>query len=132
MPDIRTALRRSAPVLRWAICTAVVLFGLKYCFEAKDRIRAEKHPDEWWSEVSPVLEGAYTARLVFTSRSTILLRLYRTGEPTVLAERTYKEAGVALRWSEDELVYDIADESFLGGGIQLPPTRLDRLLATLP
>lgn len=132
MSDVRTMLRQGARVLRWALCLAVVVLGVKYCFEVKARVRADHHPDEWWSEVSPDPGGAYTARLVFTSRTTILLRLYRTGEPTLLAERSYAEAGVALRWAEDGLTYDIADESFLGGGIRLPPTRLDNLLAKLP
>jgi hypothetical protein len=124
--------RRSVRALQWALCISVILFGVKYCFEAKARVRADGHPEQWWSEVSPERSNAYTARLVFTSRTTVLLRLYRTGDPTLLAERSYTEAGVALRWTEDELIYDTADESLLGGGIQLPPTRLDKLLAMLP
>lgn len=133
MPGVRVLLRRTTHVLRWALCIAVVFLGVRYCFEVKARVRADNHPQAWWSEVSPGRdEASYTARLVFTSRTTILLRLYRTGEPTLLAERSYTEAGVPLRWAEDELIYDTADESCLGGGIQLPPTRLDNLLARLP
>lgn len=132
MPGVRAMLRRSTRILRWTLCVAVVLFGIKYFFEVKARIRADNHPEEWWSEVSPDRGETYTAKLVFINRTTILLRLYRTGDPTLLAERTYTEAGVALGWSDDELIYDTADESFFGGGIQLPPTRLDNLLAKLP
>ncbi len=132
MPSVRAMLRRSTRILRWMLCIAVVLFGINYCFEVKSRVRADNHPEEWWSEVSPDRDETYTAKLVFISRTSILLRLYRTGDPTLLAERTYTEAGVALGWADDELIYDTADESFLGGGIQLPPTRLDNLLAKLP
>lgn len=62
----------------------------------------------------------------------MVLRLYRTGDSTLLAERMFTEHGVELSWAEDELIYDTADESFLGSGIQLPPTRLDNFLAKLP
>ncbi|WP_159270982.1 hypothetical protein [Variovorax boronicumulans] len=126
-------LRRSAHLLRWTLCIALLLFGIKYCFEVKARVRADNHPDRWWSEVSPIQGGAYTARLAFVSRDTILLRLYRTGSPTLLAERTYREHGVALSWTDDGwLIYDTSDTSYDEGSIQLPPTRLDNLRAKLP
>lgn len=127
--DIRAVLRRAGRVLRWTLCATFILFAVKYCFEVKARLRADNRPDEWWSEVSPIQDGAYTARLVFTSRDTILLRLYRTGDPILLAERVYTEHGVALLWTDGWLIYDT---SLGDGAIQLPPTRLDRLLAKLP
>ncbi|WP_447773715.1 hypothetical protein [Variovorax boronicumulans] len=133
MPNARAMLHRSARILRWALCIALLLFGIKYCFEVKARVRADNHPDRWWSEVSPIQDGAYTARLVFVSRGTILLRLYRTGEPTLLAERTYTEHGVELSWTDDGwLIYDTSDTSYQEGSIQLPPTRLDNFMAKLP
>ncbi|RQO37504.1 hypothetical protein DBV14_32170 [Variovorax sp. KBW07] len=119
--------------MRLALCVAVVLLGVKYCFEAKARFRADGHPEAWWSEVSPDRDETYTARLAFIGRTTILLRLYRTGDPTLLAERSYTEAGVALRWTDDGwLIYDTSDTSYEEGSIRLPPTRLDNLLAKLP
>lgn len=127
--DVRAVLRRGGRVLRWTLCAAFILFAVKYCFEVKARVRADSRPDEWWSEVSPIQGGAYTARLVFTSRDTILLRLYRTGDPILLAERAYTEHGVALLWTDDWLIYDTSLDD---GAIQLPPTRLDKLLAKLP
>jgi hypothetical protein len=125
-------LHRGARVLRWALCIAVVLVGVRYCFEARGRSRADEYPDQWRTEISDVQGGAYTARSTVVHHGTILLRLYRTGDSTLLAERTYREHGVELLWTNDELIYDTADDSFLGGGIQLPPTRLDKLLAKLP
>lgn len=127
-----STLRSGARVLRWVLCIAMVLVGVRYCFEARSRSRADDYPDQWRTEISDVQGGAYTARSTVMSRDTILLRLYRTGDATLLAERTYREHGVELTWTDDELIYDTADESFLGGGIQLPPTRLDELLAKLP
>jgi len=125
-------LRRSVCVLRWALCIAILLFGIKYCFEARARVRADNNPDGWWSSVSDVQDGTYTAKRAFISSDTILLRLYRTGDPTLLAERSYRKHGVEILWTEHELIYDTADGSYLGGGIQLPPTGLDRFLAKLP
>lgn len=123
---------RGARVLRWTLCIAVVLFGIKYCFDARARHRADGYPEEWRTERSDIPGAAYTARSTVVRHGTILLRLYRTGEPTLLAERMFAEHGVELIWTDDMLIYDTADESFLGGGIQLPPTRLDKLLAQLP
>jgi hypothetical protein len=124
--------RRGARVLRWTLCLAVVLFGAKYCFDARARNRADAYPEEWRTEISDIPGAAYTARSTVVRHGTILLRLYRTGDPTLLAERIYREHGVELIWTDDQLIYDTADESFRGGGIQLPPTRLDKLLAKLP
>ncbi|SCX54107.1 hypothetical protein SAMN03159363_1419 [Variovorax sp. EL159] len=114
------------------LCIVIVFFGIKYCFEARGRIGADKKPDRWWTSVSDFPNEEYTAMSTFTSRDTILLRLYRTGDSTLLAERTYREHGVDIFWTEHELIYDTADDSYLGGGIQLPPTRLDNFLAMLP
>lgn len=132
MLDVRHSVHRAARFLQWALWIAIALFGLKYCFEVRNRLYAESHPEDWWTEVSTVPGGAYTAKLHFIGNRTILLRLYRTGNPTLLAERTYREAGVRLVWTAHELIYDTSDDSYLGGGIQLPPTRIDRLLAKLP
>ena len=53
------------------------------------------------------------------------LRLYRTSDMKLLAERTYFAAGkVALYWTPDFLIDDSSQND---GMIALPPTRLDRL-----
>lgn len=132
MPDFRDLFRRVACWLQSALWVAVVLFGLKYCFEANARAHAGESPHRWWVEVSRVHNGAYTVKSTFIRRDTVLLRLYRTGDSTLLAERTYTEHGSQLRWVDHELIYDTSDDSYLDGGIQLPPTRIDRLLAMLP
>ena len=132
MPDFHSMCRRGSRILRWTLLIVILLLGIKYCFEARARVRADDNPDGWWSSVSDVQDGAYTARRAFVSNDTILLRLYRTGDPTLLAERCYQKHGVEILWTEHELIYDTADDSYLGGGIQLPPTRLDRFLARLP
>lgn len=131
-PNFHPMLHRGIRVLRWTLCITVLLFGVKYCFEARARADADNNPDGWWSSVSDIQEGAYTAKRASIGNDTILLRLYRTGDPTLLAERSYRKHGVEILWTEHELIYDTSDASYLGGGIQLPPTRLDNLLAKLP
>ena len=130
--DAYPLLRRAIHFLKWTICIAVVVFGVKYCFESKARVHAGEPPHRWSIQVPDILNGAYTAKYTFINRDTILLRLYRTGDPTLLAERTYTEHGVDLHWSDHELIYDTSEDFYLGGSIQLPPTRVDRLLAKLP
>lgn len=129
MRDFRHALRRCARYLQWTLCIAVILFGVKYCFEASARASADDHPEETWTEISTVQGVSYTATRTFISNDTILLRLYQTGASALLAERTYQKHGVALRWTEDKLIYDTYLDD---GGIQLPPTWLDEFLAKLP
>ncbi|WP_341893433.1 hypothetical protein [Variovorax sp. YR752] len=132
MPVFRTMRRRGARVLLWTLLIAILLFGIKYCFEARARVRADNNPDGWWSSASDVQDEAYTAKRASIGNNTILLRLYRTGDPTLLAERSYQKHGVEILWTEHELIYDTSDASYLGGGTQLPPTRLDNFLAKLP
>lgn len=132
MPVSCSVLQRDLRLLRWALCIAVFLWGAKYWLDARGRANAGEHPYRWQIDVAIVQGVSYTAKSAFVRGDTLVLRLYRTGDPTLLAERMFTDHGVALRWVEDELIYDTADESYLGGGIQLPPTRLDNLLAKLP
>lgn len=115
-----------------ALCVTLLICTAVYFSDARDRARAGKPPHRWRVDVETVQGVSYTAKSIFINRDTILVRLYRTGDPTLLAERMFKEHGVDMSWTKDELIYDTADESFLGGGIQLPPTRLDNFLAKLP
>ena len=136
-PDVRDHLirlvHRGIRLCKWTLCAVIILFGVKYCFEARARHSADNETARWWTDVSTQPDWNYTAKSTFISHDTILLRLYKTGDPTILAERTYTEHGVNLFWTRSGwLIYDTSDESYLGGGIQLPPTRLDRFLAKLP
>jgi hypothetical protein len=111
------------------LCIALFLLGINYYFAAHARAHAGETTGGWEVEISDTHDGAYTARYALINRRDILLRLYRTGDPTVLAERTYDEHGVALTWTKDMLIYDSSVDD---GVIDLPPTRMDRLLAMLP
>ncbi|MDO9402541.1 MAG: hypothetical protein Q7T87_00760 [Polaromonas sp.] len=117
---------------KWTLFVSILVRGVKYGFEAKARYRAASDPSGWATEFSDYPNSEYTAVSKFVSYDTSLLRLYPTGDPALIAERTYTEHGVNLHWSAQELIYDTSDDSYLGGDIQLPPTRLDRFLARLP
>jgi len=54
------------------------------------------------------------------------LRLYRTSDMELLAERTYFCAGKTELYSTPDFLID--DSSQNDGAITLPPTRLDRLM----
>ncbi|WP_230939406.1 hypothetical protein [Burkholderia diffusa] len=76
--------------------------------------------------------GIYTARYAYLTRDRILLRVYRTSDNTLLAERTYWYPDAArLIWTKDSLIYDTA-VSGDDGLMRLPPSFIDRLLAKLP
>ncbi len=96
--------------------------------DAKARFDAQSQGD-WQVEVSDTNNGAYSAKYTVVSRDDIVLRLYRTGDATLLAERTFREHGVEIHWTDDELICDTSADD---GAIHLPPTPLDRLLARLP
>lgn len=120
---------RGIRLIKWAVCIALFLLAVNYYFAANARAHAGEATGGWEIEVSDADRGAYTARYALINRRDILLRLYRTGDPTLLAERTYGEHGVALTWTKDMLIYDTSIDN---GAIALPPTRMDRLLAMLP
>lgn len=133
MLDVRPVRRGGARLVRLMLGIAVTLSCVSYCIDVQDRARAGEPPYRWRTDVATVEGVSYTAKTAFTRGQTVLLKLYRTGDPTLLAQRTFTEHGVALRWSQDGwLIYDTSDDSYLGGEIQLPPTRLDNLLAKLP
>jgi hypothetical protein len=130
MPGIKQfAASKTARFLKWCACAGLLVIGVNYCFDAALRARAGTYSDGWQTEVSKTHDGAYTARYAFIRRDKILLRLYRTDDSRVLAERTFTEHGVGLVWADDALIYDTSEDP---GMIMLPPTRLDWLLAKLP
>lgn len=75
--------------------------------------------------------GRYTAQYAYLGADRVLLRLYRTSDMQLLAERTYESAdSVRLVWTKESLIFDTAVDS--EGEIRLPPTRFDRFKAMLP
>jgi len=83
------------------------------------------------TERSDVDAGRYTAQYAYLGGDRILLRLYRTSDMTLLAERTYEYPdAVRLIWTKESLIYDTAVDR--GGEIKLPPSFSDRLAALLP
>ena len=91
-------------------------------------------PNIWYEQVSDVNEGAYTVRYAYVAENWISLKIYKTGENQLLAERTYQFVGPAdFTWVNNKLIYDMSDNSFYYDGlVNLPPTKIDRLLAYLP
>ncbi|MCA8257059.1 hypothetical protein LGM89_27670 [Burkholderia sp. AU31624] len=93
------------------------------------RIRA--HATHFDTERSRNDGGRYTAQYAYLGRDRILLRLYRTSDMRLLAERTYEYPdAVRLVWTKESLIFDTAVDS--GGEIKLPPTHFDRFTAMLP
>lgn len=90
--------------------------------------------NDWIEEVSDADGGLYTAKYAYLGRGWILLRIYKTGQPELLAERTYQYLDRAkLLWLENIIIYNTAeDELIYDGGVNLPPSRLDFVLAKLP
>ena len=95
-------------------------------------LRAGDH--RWYGKISTEDGGIYTARYAWVSHDVLLLRIYRTGGTTILAERLYLAPGDdKLVWTENSVIYDTSGSDWLfGGSIQLPPTRWDRVLTYLP
>jgi hypothetical protein len=46
--------------------------------------------NDWIEEVSDADGGLYTAKYAYLGSGWILLRIYKTGQPELLAERTYQ------------------------------------------
>lgn len=92
------------------------------------------HAKQWESQISTKDGGIYTARYTSLTSEIMLIRLYRTGENKLLAERTFNHSDMPrIFWTENFLLYDSNDLSiFYDGAISLPPTWIDTLLAQLP
>ncbi|WP_232515205.1 hypothetical protein [Burkholderia ambifaria] len=109
--------------------TIIILLGCAASYYKDARIRA--HAVRFNTELSKNDGGHYTAQYAYLADGRILLRLYRTSDMRLLAERTYEYPdAVRLIWAKESLIFDTAVES--DGEIELPPTRLDRLRAMLP
>ena len=62
------------------------------------------------------------------------LELYDTATNELLATRTFDHGGVIqLNWEKTHLGYDTTEQSWFDRGkIDLPPSKLDKLLTYLP
>ena len=129
MPGFSNAIAHAARISKWILVTALALAVFNYLADVRLRSSVNSGADRWQTSVSDTQQGAYTAKYIFVTREKILLRLYRTGDPALLAERIYEENGVDLKWTENKLIYDTASGD---GHIALPPSQFDRLLARLP
>ncbi|WP_227747538.1 MULTISPECIES: hypothetical protein [Burkholderia] len=111
-----------------ALAIVILLFcaGVYYK-DARLRARAT----QFVTEPSRGDGGRYTARYAYLGGERILLRLYRTSDMRLLAERTYAYPdAVRLIWTKESLIFDTAVDH--DGEIPLPPTGFDGLKAMLP
>ncbi|MCA8009215.1 hypothetical protein KPB04_10500 [Burkholderia cenocepacia] len=109
-----------------AVVTALGCAG-SYYQDAHVRARATQFD----TELSTNDGGRYTAKYTYLAGDRILLRLYRTSDMRLLAERTYEyPESIRLVWTKEFLIFDTAVDS--DGEIKLPPTLFDRLTAMLP
>ena len=107
----------------------ITLLGCATSYYKDARVRA--YATRFGTELSKNDGGRYTAKYAYLAGNRILLRLYRTSDMRLLAERTYEYAdAVRLVWTKESLIFDTAADS--DGEIELPPTQLDRLKAMLP
>ncbi|MGU7780882.1 hypothetical protein [Burkholderia sp. PU8-34] len=115
-----------------ALSSGLAIVTLLFCAGSyyKDaRVRA--HATQFDTELSKNDGGHYTAQYAYLGADRILLRLYRTSDMRLLAERTYEYPdSVRLVWTKESLIFDTAVDS--DGEIRLPPTQFDRFKAMLP
>jgi|tagenome__1003787_1003787.scaffolds.fasta_scaffold20891150_3 hypothetical protein len=127
----RRIVRMKAAMTRFGVFLAVVvLTGGSWSYYEGVNVRAAA--TKFQSVQSDDDGGIYTARYAYLSRDRILLRVYRTSDMALLAERTYRYPdAVNLIWTKDSLIYDTSVEG-RDGLVHLPPSMIDRLLARLP
>lgn len=97
-------------------------------------VRQRSFARVWDTEISTEDDGAYTAKYAYLGRDTVLLRIYRSSDKKLLAERTFEYPDrVKLYWFKNDLLYHTNDPSYLHEGtISLPPGPIDNILAWLP
>ncbi|TKC92683.1 hypothetical protein FAZ69_00205 [Trinickia terrae] len=107
----------------------VVCVAWNYYQDATDRAEVTKFHRELSDDAAH--KGEYTAEYAYLPQNRILLRVYRTADMSLLAERTYAYPDAArLTWTADSLIYDTAMDT--GGELSLPPTLFDKIMARLP
>jgi hypothetical protein len=122
----KRALRKMS-IWLWSIF--IVCASWNYYQDASVRAKVTKFHRELSDDEAN--KGEYMAEYAYLPLDRILLRVYRTSDMELLAERTYLYLDAArLTWTKNSLIYDTSIDN--GGEINLPPTLYDRLMAKLP
>ncbi|WP_242540448.1 hypothetical protein [Trinickia mobilis] len=122
---LKTALKKLGT---WLGSIFVVCTSWNYYQDATDRAEVTKFHSEL--SYNDAHKGEYMAEYAYLPRNRILLRVYRTSDMSLLAERTYSYPDAArLTWTKNSLLYDTSIDD---GRISLPPTLYDRITARLP
>jgi hypothetical protein len=113
----------------WFGSIFIVVVSWNYYHDAIDRAKATDFDKELSD--NEAYKGEYMAEYAYLPGRRIYLRVYRTSDMTLLADRTYAYPDAArLTWGRKSLIYDTSIDD--GGEINLPPTLYDRLMAKLP
>ena len=117
-------------IARMTFWTVLICASFNYYGDASRRETAHG----WQTQTSTKDEGIYTAKNTSLGSEIMLIRLYKTGANTLLAERTYDSMDIPrVFWTKDKLIYSTNDSSmFYDGAINLPPSWIDKVLAQLP
>lgn len=112
----------------WLSGAILIMYALGYAMDARTRMTE----CIWERSFSNEDGGLYTAEYCNLKLDKVLLRVYRTSDSTLLAERTYRYLDAPkVTWTKDRLVFDTYENGD-GGSVPLPPTLLDRTRARLP
>ncbi|HDR9492757.1 hypothetical protein [Burkholderia stabilis] len=117
------------------VAIAVALIGTLLPYAWRVDIRSKtNHMRQCHTEQSRQGHQHYTATYCYGPGEHVVLRLYRSSNMDLIAERMFRYPRgepVRLTWDQDAVVYDTA-ASDGEGIIELPPSFGDRLLAKLP
>lgn len=88
----------------------------------------------WHAEQSTANGGIYTAQYALVDPDNVVVRIYRTADNKILAERTFRDPyWSGLAWERLAVIYKNGSAATLDdGAIALPPHWTDRLSALLP
>ncbi|WP_043344323.1 hypothetical protein [Cupriavidus basilensis] len=121
---------RFTKILRWTFYVVVLVLLVCHIQNARLRATADhctRHKSDNSAYVAEQCVIDHWKGLV-----TVRLRIFRNGEDTVLAERTYTADEKILNWDLNGKAVYYGVEASDGDSIALPPSRLDRLRAVLP
>ncbi|VWC12502.1 hypothetical protein BLA13014_05290 [Burkholderia aenigmatica] len=117
------------------IAVTLALIGVLMPYAWRSDIRRKTYDlNQCHTEQSRLSEDSYTATYCYGPGENVVLRLYRTNNMGLVAERLFtfpRDEPVRLTWDRDAIVYDTAATDG-EGMIALPPSLSDRWLAMLP
>ena len=89
---------------------------------------------DWHVERSTADGGIYTARYAVLDQANVVLRIYRSTDEVLLAERTFHDPHwPGLAWERSAVIYKNGATATLDdGAVSLPPHWTERLMAALP